>query len=123
MRSEESKHQTTYFDVLRLNEKRLPQLRWIHASMNGASASSAAAAAQRKAQGQKKGVADVFIPVPMRGYHGFWIELKIKPNRLTPDQVQFLEDQQDMGYKTAVAWSVDEMIEMTEQYLRVKLTK
>lgn len=123
----EAQHQAAYFQILALNEKKYPQLKWIHASMNGASASSKAAAGQRKAQGQKAGVADIFIPVCMqigRQVHwGAWLELKIKPNRLSTAQKEFLEAMENAGYWPRTAWSVDELCSYTEEYLGIKLTR
>jgi hypothetical protein len=123
MKSEESRHQSAVFDILRLNEKKFPQLRWIHASMNGASASSPAAAATRKRQGQKRGVADIFCPVPMNGKHGLWCELKIKPNSLSADQKLFLTAMAAYGYETHVCWNCDEVLEAIENYLEIRLSR
>ena len=119
----EAQAQAAYFQLLALNEKRLPVLKWIHASMNGASASSKAAAAQRKAQGQKAGVADICIPIPRNGYHGAWFELKIKPNRLTPEQDDFIKTMVANGYDARVVWSLDALIHWTEYYLDIELMK
>lgn len=119
----EQEHQITYFQILAANEKKFPVVRWIHASMNGASASSTASAGLRKMLGQKAGVADVFIPVPMKGFHGCWIELKIKPNTLSAEQREFLSDMKDQGYYVKAAWSCDEMLDITEMYLGIKLNR
>ena len=112
--------QVQYFTTLGLNQH-IPTVRWIHASMNGASASSRASAGRRKAAGQKAGVADILIPVPRRGFHGAWFELKIAPNRLSPEQKQFLVDMQAMGYYAEIAWSYDDLIRFTEYYLGITL--
>ena len=119
----EAQAQAAYFQILALNEKRLPRLKWIHASMNGASASSKAAAAQRKAQGQKSGVSDICIPIARNGYHGAWFELKIKPNKLTDAQKEFLDAMVDNGYYAVAVWSLDQLIHETEYYLDTKLVK
>jgi len=121
--SVESQTQIAYFVILALAESKYPQLKWVHASMNGASASSKAAAAQRKRQGQKAGVADIFIPVARRGYHGCWIELKIKPNKLSESQIAFLAEMKANGYDTHTAWSLADLLAITEQYLSIKLPK
>lgn len=117
----EAQAQAAYFQILALNEKRVPRLKWIHASMNGASASSKAAAAQRKAQGQKSGVSDICIPIPRNGYHGAWIELKIKPNKVSPAQTEFLEAMAKEGYYATTAWSLSQLIHETEYYLDIAL--
>jgi hypothetical protein len=117
----EEEHQIAYFARIRAQIDRFPQLKWIHASMNGVPASGKASAGRRKASGQTSGVSDICIPVPMRGYHGAWIELKIKPNKLSPEQAEFLADMAKAGYWTATAWDIDELISMTAAYLEIDL--
>lgn len=122
-RNLEEQAQIRYFRQIRLQVKRLPILRWIHATMNGAPASSRTSAAKRQAAGQTPGVSDICIPVPMRGYHGAWIELKIKPNKLSEDQKLFLAAMEQMGYWCRVAWSDEELIALTEEYLGITLER
>lgn len=63
-----------------------------------------AEAAKLKKMGVKKGVPDLFLPVPNDLYHGLFIELKVHPNKPTPEQVEFLADLTAFGYKTAVVY-------------------
>ncbi len=119
----ESEHQIEVFRVLALNETKYPFLRWIHASMNGASASSAAAAGQRKRQGQKKGIFDICVPIGNLDFTWLWIELKVKPNKLTPEQIEFQQFVELNGGKASVAWSDEEVLEIIEDYLRIQLKR
>lgn len=119
----ESDEQCEVFAVLAANEALYPDLRWIHASMNGASASSAAAAGLRKRQGQKKGIADIFIPIQKNGFLGAWIEMKVKPNKLTPEQIDFMIFLEQRAYEFKLAYSAAEALEFIEMYLGIKLRR
>ena len=86
----EEREQIAYFKALALCEGRHPAIRWIHASMNGASASSKAAAARRKAQGQKRGISDVLIPFPTNAYQTLRASLRPIQSNLTDDTAHSL---------------------------------
>ncbi|MBV1928237.1 MAG: VRR-NUC domain-containing protein, partial [Gammaproteobacteria bacterium] len=68
-------------------------------------------AAKLKAEGVKRGVPDVCLPVVRGGYHGLYIELK-KPKDSTPagkpteEQIEWLAALGDQGYFAAlcVGW-------------------
>lgn len=46
-----------------------------------------AEAAKLKAMGVRKGIPDLFLPIPRQGYHGLYIETKkIKNGKVSPDQ-------------------------------------
>lgn len=122
----ESDIQITYFATLEINERKYPLLKWIHASMNGASASSGAAAALRKRQGQKRGVWDVCLPIADRdaAAPGAYIEFKMPGKDLTKEQIEFRDEILiPNGYEFAVCRSVDEALEFTEEYLGIVLVK
>lgn len=115
--------QMEVFKVLYWNTKRFPFLEWIHGSMNGATASSKTQAGKRRACGQKSGVADICIPYPRRDFHGAWLELKIAPNILSPQQRAFLEAMSENGYAIKTCWSTDDVFEFIEWYFEIKLSR
>ena len=94
----------------------VPSLRWLHAIPNAGARSNKVAAAQLKAEGVKAGVADVFLPVPIRLkaplgmtvpvlYCGLYIEMKRADGRLSDvsqEQKTFAEFVTGQGY----AWNV-----------------
>lgn len=118
----EHQAQATYFSILAVNERRIPMLKWVFAVPNGGHRNKATAGRLR-AEGVKSGVSDIFIPIPANGYNGCWMELKIKPNRVSEAQQEFLNAMEAHGYRTTVAWSCDELLDMTESYLGVKLNR
>src|SRR5579859_892158 len=63
-----------------------------------------------KRKGHKAGVSDIFIARASKGLNGAWIELKIKPNKLTLKQAEFLTNMWQEGYGTYVAYSAEEAI-------------
>jgi hypothetical protein len=92
------------------HESEISHLRWLHASANGG-ARSKSVAGKLKASGVKRGVPDLSLPVPSRGYHGLYIELK-SPQALPSDQkpraeqIAWLGHLEHAGYHAvcAVGW-------------------
>jgi hypothetical protein len=72
-------------------ETEVPELAYLHSSGNGARMSIRQAVRQKQS-GMKKGVPDIFLPVPMDGKHGLFIELKAveKPSSVRPDQERWI---------------------------------
>lgn len=71
-----------------------------------------------KAEGMKKGVADYLLAFPTGEYHGLFIELKrVKNSRVTLEQMDFLEKQRKVGYKSVVAYGAAQAIKEIENYL------
>jgi len=67
-------------------------MQWLYAVPNGGDRAMAVAV-KLKAEGVKKGVPDLFLPVMQfdSGYHGFFIEMKYGQGKLSPEQKRFLE--------------------------------
>lgn len=53
--------------------------------------------------GVKSGVPDLFYPVPMKGYHGMFIEMKAENGRLSLSQKNWIQALTQLGYKVVVA--------------------
>lgn len=74
-------HQVALFAAVQTYESLVPELKWIYAVPNGGSRGSDArsamiAGATMKAEGAKKGVSDICLPVARWGLHGLYIEMK-----------------------------------------------
>lgn len=87
-------------------ESELDALRWLHASANGG-ARSKAVASKLKASGVKRGVPDLSLPVPSRGYHGLYIELKSSQalpsdQKPRPEQTAWMSHLTRAGYRAVV---------------------
>lgn len=74
--------------------------------------------ARMVAEGMKKGVPDICLPVARAGHHGLYIELKRERNsRVTKEQLEWIEALMDQGYAAAVCRGCDEAIRLITDYL------
>ena len=64
---------------------------------------------------------DIFIPVVRDKYAGLFIEMKVKPNRVSKEQAECLQQLNANGYLACVCWSGDEAIDVLKQYLANEL--
>lgn len=99
----ERAHQVALFQWANTVRRQHPELKWLHGTMNGMAARSAVTAALAVAQGNRRGVPDVFLDVPRGGFHGLRIELK-KPGRhsVTPEQREWIAGYVERGYRAEV---------------------
>ena len=112
----ESEEQQTLFQWAELMSGKYPELFLMYHVPNGG-ARKAATAGRLKAEGVKSGVPDVCLPVARGGYHGLYIEMKVKPNRPTKQQLVWLSELSKQGYLTAVCYSWREAADTVEKYL------
>lgn len=68
-----------------------------------------------KAEGVLSGVPDIMIA---DGKPGLFIELKVKPNKVSPSQAEMLRELKHNGYATAVCYGWEEAKTAAEFYLR-----
>lgn len=77
-------------------------------------------AAIMKAEGVRRGVADLLLLVPRAGFHGLAIEMKKKKGgRVTPEQAAFLHSLAADGYACKVCFTFDEARATIEGYCRL----
>lgn len=81
-------HQTALFAWAALNRASFPELEWMFAIKNAEKAGKIAGALA-KAEGVRKGVSDIFLPVARHGMHGLFIEMKKPGEKAKPDQLTF----------------------------------
>lgn len=95
----ESWHQQQLFAWAKTQEAVFPELRLMFAIPNGGLRNKATAG-RLKAEGVKTGVSDIFLPVPVMGKGGLWIELKRHPGAgaATDDQIQWLTDMRHQSF-------------------------
>lgn len=73
---------------------------------------------KRKALGVKAGVPDVLIFNPSGKYNGLAIELKVGYNKPSQAQLDWLDKLAGLGWLTLVAYSLDEAIEVIDNYIK-----
>jgi hypothetical protein len=101
-----------------------PALRWLYAVPNG-TRTSFGVANKMTAEGVKKGVPDLCLPVPRRGFHGLYIEMKTiyasgKKGNVKPEQQAWINELLGMGYYADVCYSADEAIDRLKWYLDLR---
>lgn len=95
----------------------IPALRMLFAVPNGAR-TSVGTAKKLVAEGLKKGVPDLWLPVPLNGYHGLVIEMKRQRGGvLSREQEWWLRELTGQGYSAHMAEGFDEARRIIMCYL------
>ena len=77
-----------------------------------------AVAAKLKAEGARKGVLDVCLPVPRAGIPGLYIEFKHGAGTLSPEQQLEAQALAADGFAVLVCWDAQTAIDQVSLYLR-----
>jgi len=117
-KSTEYQEQCTFFEYVRLKAINDHRYKMVSSSQNGASLRGGPAAyyALKKA-GFSNGVPDISCMVPVGPHHGLFIEMKRKPNVVSKEQQEWLDNLNSLGYLALVAWSADDAIKILDAYL------
>jgi len=99
----------------------VPELKWLFTIPNGG-ARDPITAGRMKAEGVKKGVADIFLPLVKYDsggmiYAGLWIEMKKEKGRLSSEQIEFANFVGYQGYRFETCFSWIEAAQAIETYL------
>lgn len=116
MKTTESAEQQALFQWVAIASAQKPELRLLHAIPNGGKRSKITAVILKR-EGVKSGVFDLSLPVARHGYHGLYIELKIKGGKLSDNQKEWLQLTTEQGYKSIVYVGWVEAKEAIEKYL------
>jgi len=117
-RQDEHAEQAALFRWAEFARSRLPELVLLHAIPNGGHRHKATAA-RLKAEGVKRGVPDVCLPVARNGAHGLYIELKTERGKPTPEQLGWIRALRRQGYVAEVCRGWESARSMIEHYLTV----
>lgn len=112
----EHEHQTTVFQMIRLHQRELPELGLLFAIPNGGYRPLTTARALR-AEGVQSGVPDLMLAVARQGFHGLFVEMKVKPNKTTVDQQEWIAALRNQGYRCEVCYSWIEAVQTIWEYL------
>lgn len=118
MKITERQVQMAYFQWVRLMRNSDPLFYYIYHIPNQGDAGTVTWWLKRRDEGAEPGLPDVNIDYASRGYIGARFELKIKPNKLSKNQRDWLKRFKEAGYYTKVVWSFDELRDATNWYLR-----
>lgn len=78
---------------------------------------SKATAAVLKSEGVRRGVADLFLAIPIMGIAGLFIEMKFKKGKQSAEQMEFQKQVESVGYKYVVCSSETNFQETITSYL------
>lgn len=98
------------------NETRLPALEWLTHPANGGKRPKGEAG-KLKAMGMKKGVLDLLLFVPRARFGGLAIEMKSATGGLRPEQREWSDHFELIGWRVELCRSLDEFIDVIESYL------
>lgn len=117
-RCEPTKHQiqAAFFSWARLHDRAC----LAYAIPNGGHR-HVAVAGKLKAEGVRKGVLDVCLPIAAGGAHGLYIEFKSRSGRLSQEQVVEAECLVRDGYTVAVCRQAQQAVGVTLAYLKGEL--
>ncbi len=112
----EHAEQAALFRWAEFARARLPELALLYAVPNGGHRHKATAA-RLKAEGVKRGVPDVCLPVARSGAHGLYIEIKTERGKATPEQLGWICALRRQGYAAEVCRGWESARSMIEHYL------
>lgn len=76
-------------------------------------------AAILKKMGVRRGVPDLFLPVPSGQYHGLFIEMKTEKGKASDDQLWWIDHLKANGYTCSVCYGWKHATEVLEWYLNL----
>jgi len=120
MNHNESYEQQALFQWSKLSQSKYPELSLLHAIGNGNARTSAIQGARMKREGVLAGVSDIMLPVARNGWHGLYIELKVKGGRLSDSQKWWIAEMFKQKYMAVVCYGWVEAKEVIEKYLEGK---
>jgi len=113
---DEHAEQVALFRWAGMARVRYPELALLYAIPNGGHR-HIQVARRLKAEGVKRGVPDVCMPVPRVGWCGLYIELKTATGTVSPAQRVWLRALQDQGHRVAICRGWESARGVIEEYL------
>lgn len=114
--NEEAQIQTEFFNQVPLFFPTLPD-RLLFAVPNGGSRHKIEAA-NMKRQGVKRGIADVILQIPKKGYASLCLEFKTPSGKQSDEQKEYQRQVELAGSKYIVVRSVHQAIRVVQEYLK-----
>ena len=114
----EHEEQVALMRLVEMHKGRWPELGMLYAIPNGGDRHPAVGRKLR-AEGQKKGIPDLCLPVPRGGFHGLYIEMKRqKKGRISPEQIAWLSALREQGYRAEMCLGAAAAWEVIQEYMR-----
>ena len=119
LKKTEHSEQVALFDWASSKESRHLQLGLMFAIPNGGRR-HIVTGKKLKAEGVKSGVPDIFLGVPKNGKHGLFVELKVKPNKPSKNQLWWIHSLRAEGYAVEVCYGFLEAQTAIINYLGIE---
>ena len=116
-RMREHSEQVAVIQWARANRGTWPELDLLFAIPNGGHR-DVRTAARLRAEGVLAGVPDLFLPVSRLNANGLFIEMKVKPNKPTAAQMEFIERVIRQFYRVRVCYSYEDAVDAIREYLK-----
>ena len=114
----EHTEQVALFEWAATFAPRYPQLDLLFAVPNGGHR-HISVAARLKREGTRAGVPDILLPVPSKGWHGLFIELKYGKNKTSKTQDWWLARLTEQEYLAVVCYGWRDAAETIKDYLGI----
>ena len=118
MRDIEHRIQQAYFTWAMYARVEYPDLELLYAIPNGG-ARNVQTGARLKAEGVRRGVPDMHLPVARGEFIGLWLEFKTETNYADAEQKKRMERLRAAGHRCEIVRSADDARRITEEYLTV----
>jgi hypothetical protein len=99
-----------------VSRSKYPELALLFAIPNAGAGAQSGQAGKMKAEGVKKGVPDLCLPVPKANYHGLFIEMKDLKKNARAEQMEWMAALSELGYCVALCRGVDEAMQVLKWY-------
>lgn len=97
-------------------QNRYPELAYIFAIPNGGKR-TIGTAVKMKAEGVKRGVPDLMLPVPRGDFFGLFLETKVQGNYPTKEQVAWQSFLMGQNYAAFICYGYEELVANVQWYL------
>jgi len=118
----EHNEQAALFQLIGYFENSYPELKMLFAIPNGGQRNKVVGA-KLKAEGVKRGVPDLFLPVSRGKYHGMFIEMKAGKNTTSTEQKAWIEQLKQNGFLAIVSYSAENAFESLMEYLALPILR
>lgn len=120
--TDEHTEQALVIQWARSHQREYPCLQWLYCNMNGIPLPGRRKTRGKiinsmKQVGMVRGILDLFLPYPSRGYHGFYMEMKKMGGTPSPEQEAFRIFVTEQGYYASIFYGHKSAIEALIWYL------
>lgn len=97
-------------------------LEWLHSDLAGVYLGKGGGRIvnKLKAEGMKPGILDLSLEAARHDYHGLKIEMKVKPNKPTEGQIEYMDFLATEDYLGEVCYGANEAVELLKWYLDIE---